>query len=327
MDHSADKNNINSMETTSSDLVRRVLRKRPSDMHKGHAGRVLIIAGQVGMAGAAVLSARGTLYSGAGLVKISAPEEIFDILQISVPEAMCIGRKGFASGSAGYDWSAYDAIAIGPGLGTGREQTALLRKVLGEFDGPVIIDADGLNCLCTDLSMLQSRTAVTVITPHPGEADRLLKAAGLPGYDKQDREGTAQRLLELMEREGSGQGESIVLLKGEGTLILASPEDGAQPKGYVNATGNPGMATGGSGDVLTGVIVSLLAQVHAGAKANAREKTERFMNATYVEAVACAAYLHGLAGDLAAANIGQYGMTSADIADAISSAINEVTGF
>lgn len=308
--------------------VRALLKQRPASMHKGQAGRVLIVAGQKGMAGAAVLAARGALYSGAGLVKISAPEELFDILQSSVTEAMCIGRDfGFGDPADGYDLSAYDAIAIGPGLGAGDENAALLQKILTAFDGPVVIDADGLNCLCRNLAMLERARARTVLTPHPKEADRLLRAAGLEGYNDSARQETALRLTRI-------PGRPVVLLKGSGTVIASGEEI------YVNTTGNPGMATGGSGDVLTGIIVSLIAQGRAGAAANEKARRARaaaganpgdgdggFVDMTPLEAVIAAAYIHGLAGDMAAADIGQYGMTSADIADAVSAAIKEVTGF
>lgn len=276
-----------------------ILRERPHDMHKGQAGRVLIIAGQTGMAGAAVLAARGALYSGAGLVKISAPESLFGILQTSVTEAMCIGREDI-------DLSEFDVIAIGPGIGVREENGELIRKVLTGFEGPVVIDADGLNCLCDrDIfpfkDSLTDRQGVTVLTPHPGEADRLLRALGCGGYKLLGRERSAR---ELAEKTGA-----IVLLKGSGTLIAS------EGNVYMNTTGNPGMATGGSGDVLTGIIASFIAQgMH-------------FMRTEPLQAVCAAAYIHGAAGDIAAENIGQYGMTSADIADAVSQAIKEVTGF
>ncbi|MDO4869373.1 MAG: NAD(P)H-hydrate dehydratase [Bacillota bacterium] len=276
-----------------------VLKVRPQDMHKGQAGRVLIIGGQEGMAGAAVLAARGALYSGAGLVKISALENLFHILQTSVTEAMCITRENI-------DLQEFDVIAIGPGLGVSDENGKLLQRVLTEFQGPVVIDADGLNCLCDrsvfpDPRVLTDREAVTVMTPHPGEADRLLRSFGCGGYKLLGRERSAR---ELAAKTGA-----IVLLKGQGTLI-ASGSHLAQ-----NTTGNPGMATGGSGDVLTGIIASFIAQgMH-------------FMEAEPLEAVYAAAFIHGAAGDIAADQIGQYGMTSADIADAVSQAIKEVTGF
>ena len=277
-------------------FVENIITARPKDMHKGQAGRVLIIAGSKGMAGAAVLSVRGALYSGAGLVKVSVTDELFTILQISVPEAMCITRDEAAKA----DLSVYDAICLGPGLGVSEESMRLIHRVIADYRGPLIIDADGINCLCKyDVSgdvfeQIRSREGATVFTPHPGEADRMLGTFGLESWRVLGRE-TAAALL--AEKTGS-----IVLLKGAPTLIAA---EGAL---FENPTGNPGMATGGSGDVLSGIITSLMAQKQLTAAAGER--------------VCAAAFLHGLAGDIAAENIGEYGMTSADIADAVAAAFN-----
>ena len=278
------------MEQITTNYVREIIKERPADMHKGQAGRVLIIAGSKGMAGAAVLAARGALYSGAGLVKVSVPDELFNILQISVTEAMCIGRREAAETDLGI----YDAICIGPGLGVSEESMSLIYRVICDYSGPLVIDADGINCLCKygGLMDIYKRSSQTVFTPHPGEAGRMLASLGLGSYKELGREKTADALA-----KATG---SIVLLKGAGTLIT----DGKEM--YENPTGNPGMATGGSGDVLSGMITSLLAQKQLDAPALAR--------------VNAAAFLHGLAGDIAAENVGEYGMTSADIADAVAHA-------
>lgn len=272
--------------------VREIITDRPADMHKGQAGRILFIAGSKGMAGAAVLAARGALYSGAGLVKVSIPDELFHILQCSVTEAMCIDREEAAKA----DLSVYDAICIGPGLGTGEDAMALIHRVITDYEGPLVIDADGINCLCkySALAQINERQGVTVFTPHPGEADRMLRALALGSYKVMGRQRTAAALA-----EATG---AIILLKGHRTLIVSGKDV------YENPTGNPGMATGGSGDVLSGIITSLLAQKH--------------LDAMPIERVNAAAFLHGLAGDIAAENIGEYGMTSADIADAVAAAFN-----
>ena len=279
-----------------TEYVRSVITDRPADMHKGQAGRVMMIAGSKGMAGAAVLSARGALYSGAGLVKVSVPDELFNILQISVPEAMCINREEAAK----TDLNIYDAICMGPGIGTEEDAMALLFRVLNDYRGPLVLDADGINCLCkyNGFEEARKRDGVTVFTPHPGEAGRMLHALDLGTYKELGREKTAEELA-----KGTG---SIVLLKGATTLIAEGDADGIEL--YENPTGNPGMATGGSGDVLSGIITSLLGQKH--------------LEAAPIERVCAAAFLHGLAGDIAAENIGEYGMTSADIADAVAAAIN-----
>ncbi|MBQ3465508.1 MAG: NAD(P)H-hydrate dehydratase [Firmicutes bacterium] len=280
------------MKQITTDFVQNIITTRPADMHKGQAGRVLIIAGSRGMAGAAVLAARGTLYSGAGLVKVSVPDELFTILQISVPEAMCIDREEAAKA----DLNVYDAICIGPGIGTEEEAMSLLYRVLNDYSGPLVIDADGINCLCkySALSEIKERDGITVFTPHPGEADRMLDILSAGSCRELGREGAVTMLSEKTS--------AIVLLKGPQTLI----SDGTDT--YVNPTGNPGMATGGSGDVLSGIITSLLAQKH--------------LTADPLDRVCAAAFLHGVAGDIAAENIGEYGMTSADIADAVASAFN-----
>ena len=269
------------MKQITTDYVQYIITPRPADLHKGQAGRVLIIAGSRGMAGAAVLASRGALYSGAGLVKVSVPDELFNILQISVPEAMCIDREEAAKA----DLSVYDAICIGPGIGTGEDAMSLLYRVMSDYSGPMVIDADGINCLCRygALGEIKQREGITVFTPHPGEANRMLDSLGFGSYKELGREGTAAALA-----AATG---AIVLLKGPETLV----SDGENT--YVNPTGNPG-----------GIITSLLAQKH--------------LSADQVDRVNAAAFLHGLAGDIAAENIGEYGMTSADIADAVAAAFN-----
>lgn len=283
-----------------TEFVQNIITERPADMHKGQAGRVLIIAGSKGMAGAAVLASRGALYSGAGLVKVSVAEELFNILQTTVPEAMCIDREEAAKA----DLNVYDAICIGPGIGTGEDAMSLLYRVVSDYEGPLVIDADGINCLCKYgageevFEPIRRRKGITVFTPHPGEADRMLKAFGLASCKELGREKTVS---ELAMKTGG-----IVLLKGAPTLI-ADPTMNMMVI-YENPTGNPGMATGGSGDVLSGMLTSLLAQKH--------------LTAAPGERACAAAFLHGLAGDIAAENIGEYGMTSADIADAVAAAFH-----
>lgn len=297
------------MNQISTSFVSEIIKPRPLAMHKGNAGRALIIAGSKGMAGAAILAARGTLYSGAGLIKVSLPDELFTIMQISVPEVMCIGRENI-------NWDEFDVVAVGPGLGSSRENYMLIKKMLGRFSGPVIIDADGINSLCEHGNMsavgdvIRRRDGMTVFTPHPGEADRMLKASGLGGYKEMTREEVVSLLSDKLG--------AIVLLKGMDTLIK-----GQDSEIMVNPTGNPGMATGGSGDVLTGIITGITAQCIAGRVANEKLGTDEFMCADELDAVCTGAFIHGLAGDFAAENIGEMGMTAADIADAISMALKE----
>lgn len=264
--------------------VNTFIRKRNKDIHKGDCGRILIIAGSKGMTGAAVLCGRAALRSGAGLVRVSIPEELFPIIQIGVPEATCISRERSLDGLM-----QYNAIAIGPGLGDDKQNGILIKEILENFDKPIVIDADGLNLLSNDLVVMKNSKAKIIITPHPGEAANLLhvKASDI----NKDRLGSA---VELATATGA-----VTVLKGARSIV-ATPEG----KTYINITGNPGMATGGSGDVLTGVITALLGQ---GLDCDA--------------AAAVGVYIHGLAGDIKAVQIGEYGLIASDIADMLPLAI------
>ncbi|MDF2654035.1 MAG: NAD(P)H-hydrate dehydratase [Bacillota bacterium] len=267
--------------------VNTLIKKRDRDIHKGDCGKILIYAGSKGMAGAAVLCARAALRTGAGLVRVSVPEELFPILQIGIPEATCLSRERLLE-----DLMQYTAIVIGPGLGVDAKDGVLIKKILRATDKPVVLDADGLNLLKGELDVMKEARAQLILTPHPGEAARLLerKTAEING----DRLKSA---MELASRTGS-----ITVLKGAGSVV-ATPEG----KTYINTTGNPGMATGGSGDVLSGIIAAL-----AGQGLN-RES-----------AAAAGVYLHGLAGDLAADQMGEYGLIATDIADMAALAIKSI---
>lgn len=267
--------------------VNTFIKKRERDIHKGNCGKVLVYAGSKGMAGAAVLCARAALRTGAGLVRVSVPEELFPILQIGVPEATCITRERLFE-----DLMQYSAIAIGPGLGDGIQNGNLIKKILYTTDKPVIVDADGLNLLQDDLGAMKRAKAKLIITPHPGEAARLLgrKTSEING----DRLGSSKELATVTG--------AVTVLKGAGSVV-ATPEG----KTYINTTGNPGMATGGSGDVLTGVIAALAGQ---GLDPEA--------------AAAAGVFLHGLAGDLASDQMGEYGLVASDIANMVALAIKSI---
>lgn len=274
------------------EYVNTVIKERPRDIHKGDCGRVLIIAGSVGMAGAAVLCARGALRAGAGLVRISAPRELYPILQVGVPEATCVSRD-----LSSLDYEIFDAIAIGPGLGDDRANGAMLRDILANYTKTIVLDADGINTISrADLGQALRDTRATVImTPHPGEAARFLDYF-------QKKVNVADRMQTLQDLVESSR--AICVLKGSKTLVSA-----ADGQSYINTTGNPGMATGGSGDVLTGIIVSLAGQG--------------------LEPVDCAkvgVFLHGLAGDLAAEKMGENGMIAGDICDMTALALKKIIG-
>jgi NAD(P)H-hydrate epimerase len=226
------------------------------------------------------------------LVSVSVLEELFPIIHGGVAEATCVGRD-----LASLDLSAFSAVAMGPGLGNTENTAGLVRFVLKRYNGPLVLDADALNVIAGDsilTGMLKVRAqnpggGAAIITPHPGEAARLLcvRAAG----KRSGRPEIARALTELTS--------AISVLKGANTLVT-SPEGAL----YVNETGNPGMATGGSGDVLTGVITALAGQ-----------------GLCALDAALAGVYLHGLAGDIAAERTGEYGLMASDIAEAMALAI------
>lgn len=267
--------------------VNTLIKKRDRDIHKGDCGKILIYAGSKGMAGAAVLCARAALRTGAGLVRVSVPEELFPILQIGIPEATCLSRERLLE-----DLMQYTAIVIGPGLGVDAKDGVLIKKILRATDKPVVLDADGLNLLKGELDVMKEARAQLILTPHPGEAARLL--------ERKTAEINGDRLISAMEL--ASRTGSITVLKGAGSVV-ATPEG----KTYINTTGNPGMATGGSGDVLSGIIAALAGQ-----------------GLDRESAAAAGVYLHGLAGDLAADQMGEYGLIATDIADMAALAIKSI---
>lgn len=280
--------------------VDRTLPRRPQDSHKGLCGHVLVVAGARGFAGAAVLSARGAIRTGAGLVTIGIPASLAAVPPASLPEAMTRPLAETAAGTLSE--GACDAIveaagaagvtAIGPGLTTHPEVVALIRRLLPRLESPVVVDADALNALAGEPLRLRDVPGPVVITPHPGEMARLL---GRSTADVQrDRTGIA--------REAARTLDAVTVLKGARTVVAAP--DG---RALIIPTGNSAMATGGMGDVLTGAVAALLGQ-----------RIPPF------EAAACAAYLHGLAGDLAAAARGELGLLAHEAADAIPRALARV---
>ena len=277
------------MEITYLDkeFVNSQLPERALNAHKGDFGKILLLCGSRGYTGAAALAAMGALRSGAGLVYLGVPESIYSIEATKLNEAIvfplpdCNGMYSIDTIHAiGQYLDRVDAVLIGPGIGLGDGCLQLLRYVLKTFHGPVVVDADGINLISAHKDILRGRTMPTVLTPHAGEFARLYGSIPL------DRVADAQSLANDLG--------VIVLLKGYNTVIT----DGCNT--YINTTGNPGMAVGGSGDVLSGVIASLIGQ-----------------NITPLEAAACAAWLHGAAGDVCAEEIGQYGMLPTDMLEVL----------
>lgn len=265
---------------------------RPLDAHKGTFGTCLLVGGSGGMTGAVVLAARAALRSGVGLVRVAVPASRQPILPVAVPEATSLGmpeRDGaLALASAEGILEAArraQAVGVGPGLSLAGEVRPLVARLVEGIAQPLVLDADALNAIAPRLDLVAARRSPTVLTPHPGEAARLLGLAGGSAV-QQDRPGAARRLAE-------GTGATIVL-KGAGTLVV---EGSAL---YRNETGNAGMATGGSGDVLTGMVTALLAQGMA----------------PFAAAV-LAVHAHGSAGDAAARAGSQAGLIAGDLIRAL----------
>lgn len=284
------------------ELVKNIIERRNREIHKGDCGRILIVAGTTGMAGAAVLSATSAFRAGAGLVQVFIPKELFPIVQCGIPEATCVERN-----LSKLNLLPYDAMAIGPGLSRSKESVELVETLLSNFTRPMVIDADALNIIAENnlFHLIKDKPLGScVITPHLGEAERLLGKK--IGKDKVDRQKAA---IELCEKTGA-----IALLKGHNT-ILTSCVSSNQYVTYTNTTGNPGMATAGSGDVLTGIIAGLLGQKKADGN-----------RLTTWEAAICGAFIHGMAGDLAAEAIGEYGLMAGDIAFYTAMALKQISG-
>ena len=273
-------------------VIREMIPHRSPNAHKGNFGRVLIIAGSEGMMGAAVLAARGALRSGAGLVSVACNREFFPIVQAGIPEATCLDRN-----FCNKDLRRYDAIGIGPGLGMNEEIVMLLKEVLQNYRGPVVLDADALNTLAANKSLLKDMTAGCIMTPHEGEAAKLLNISA------EEISGNRESAAKTIAKEFS----AICVLKGAGTLVALPGCELLK-----NTTGNPGMSTGGAGDVLTGVITGLAAQFRKGSE------QQNF------KAALAGVYLHGLAGDIAAEEMGEYGLIAGDIADCLPYAIKRL---
>jgi NAD(P)H-hydrate epimerase len=280
--------------------MRALIPPRAADAHKGDFGRVLVVAGSMGKTGAAVLCAQGAMRAGAGLVTIASPASCQPIVAVQAAEYMTEGVEETAEGTVHYsavdDVLAIDAdvIVAGPGLGRGEGVTTFARALLDRCEGPLVLDADALNAFADEPALLVGREGRDlIITPHPGEMARLV---GCTVDDLQsDRIGIA---TDFAKRH-----RLYVVLKGYRTLVVTPDE-----KVFVNPTGCPGMATGGTGDVLAGMLGAWLAQL-LDAEA----------------ACKLAVYLHGSAGELADADNGEVSMTAGDLVEHIGDAILEVT--
>ena len=262
------------------------LARRAADSNKGNYGKILVLAGSRGMSGAAVLCGSGALRGGAGLVTVAVPEEV---LPVVAPGNPCYLTAPLPQDKDGKLASlarilelaqANDVAAVGPGLGRSADITKLIASLLSNIRIPLVLDADGINALAEQTDSLKGHKAPIILTPHPGEFARLL------GCDVPIVQGRRQELA----AEFAQKYDVVVVLKGHGTVVT----DGRRV--FVNQTGNPGMATGGTGDVLTGLIAALLGQ-----------GLEPF------EAAQLGVHLHGLAGDLAQLELGDASMIASDL--------------
>ena len=260
-----------------------ILPDRDPMAHKGCFGRVLLLCGSLGYTGAAALAAKGTLRVGAGLVYLGVPSCIYEIEAIKLTEPIVFplqDKDGMYAASAVEELPArlknMDAVLIGPGIGKSEGCTAVLQYVLENFHGPVILDADGINLMADHKDIISRRVEPTILTPHFGEFSRFV------GHDVDETVEAAESMAKAIG--------AIIILKGHNTVIT----DGFET--YINETGNPGMAVGGSGDVLAGMVAGLIGQgIHP------------------LKAAASAVWLHGKAGDLCAEDFGQYAMLPTDM--------------
>jgi ADP-dependent NAD(P)H-hydrate dehydratase len=275
-------------DVTNTPLPR--LASRRADSHKGDYGRALLVGGSRGMAGAIALAGRATLRSGAGLVTLAVPQSIQDVVASYEPSLMTRGlpdANGQLTKMATVDLIELEreatVMAVGPGIGRSDFVMDVIEDICVAHAPPMVLDADALFALAQRIELLSESGGPRVLTPHPGEFERL---TGRQPSQADRNEAAAA----LAQRDGNKQ--TVVVLKGHNTVVT----DGARVS--VNPTGNPGMATGGSGDVLTGVITGLLCQGLAP-----------------FEAARLGVYVHGLAGDLAAAELGQVALIASDLVD------------
>lgn len=267
-------------------LAKSLLRKRQKFDHKGTFGHALLIMGSYGKVGASILAAKACLRTGAGLVSVHAPKCAYEILQISIPEAMVsLDEEQFVF-SKSPNLEAYSTLGIGCGLGQDNKSASALKQTLSNWKKPMLLDADALNLLSQNKDWYTLLPENSILTPHPKEFERLFGSSS----NHFERFALQQKMAQTLK--------CIIILKGANTCI-------ALPDGtcYFNTTGNPGMATAGSGDVLSGIIVALLAQAYLP-----------------FEAAILGVYLHGLAGDLAAEELGQASLIAGDLVKYLSTA-------
>lgn len=285
-----------------SEVIERMIPHRKRNTNKGDYGKGNIIAGSTGLTGAAILACKAALRSGMGLLKLYIPESLNIIITTAVPETVTVPLIEVRKGVIGInnfnkvieESNKSDVLAIGPGCGLNAEVGELLKRIIFEVHKPLVIDADGLNALAKNVHWLESKKSDIIITPHPGEMSRL---CGQTVEEVNDN--PIETALSFSKEWGV-----ITVLKGSRTVI-------ATPSGevFINVNGNPGMATAGSGDILTGVITSFIAQ---GFKP--------------IDAAVFGVYIHGMAGDIMAESRGEHGLLAGDIVEGITRALKVLAG-
>jgi len=275
------------------------LTPRKKDTHKGSYGRVLVLAGSPGMTGAAYLCSKAALRSGSGIVTLGIPESLNPIMEVKLtcvmtyplPEtkASTLSNKGRKEILKLCE--SHDVVALGPGLSQQSETRELILWLIKNIDRTMVIDADGLNALADNVNVLHKIKQNVVLTPHPGEMSRLTGLRSAKDVQK-ERLNTATQFVQSIQEKSGAEKKIVLVLKGDKTIVTD------YGKIYVNRTGNPGMATAGVGDVLTGIIVSLIGQ-----------------GLDVFDASQLGVYIHGLAGDIAAKKKGELSMIASDIID------------
>ncbi len=286
------------LETLGADEARALLPPRRDDAHKGDFGRLLVLAGSTGYTGAAALASESALRVGTGLVTLGIPESLNAIMEAKLTEVITRPLPETENGSLGREslgpvldlLSGMDAVVIGPGLSMDEETQKLIRELYVECELPVVLDADGVNAFIGDSDLLAGRSYPTVLTPHPGELGRLIGKT--PG------DVNARRIDLCLELAATWN--LVLLLKGAPTVV--SQREG---RCFINTTGSSGLATGGTGDVLSGAVGGFLAQ-----------------GIDPFAAALCGAYYHGLAGDIAAGRMGKRGMIAGDVMDSLAHALD-----
>jgi NAD(P)H-hydrate epimerase len=291
--------NLN-VEMITRKMIKNKLRARTKWSHKGDYGTGLLIAGSTGMSGAAVLSSKGALRSGIGLLKLVIPETLNTIVKSSIPEVITYPMSEIRSGIIRIEninkildlALDNDVVCFGPGCGVSAEMYEVLKSLINNTKKPLLIDADGLNILCKNLELLNNNNSDIILTPHIGEMSRLT------GYTKEE---IALDPVNIARKYAVEWKKTIVLKSGR--TIVATPDG----KAYINITGNPGMATAGSGDVLSGMITSFIAQKYS-----------------IIDAILIAVYIHGFSGDLMAAKKSEYSLIAGDLVDGLSTAFQQM---